>query len=212
MISIYHTAVESKLSDRTLCRYLNGIPVSFQEKIKRYRKRADQEISIIGKALLSDGLAELGFSNQPLRMLRLDEYNRPYIDGSIDFNISHSDNHVVCALTESGRVGLDIEKIKPIDTSDYFNMFNLAIREKILKAPDRTREIYRYWTMVEAVVKADGKGMFTPISQVRIINGTASMNDKKWKIHEIPIGKNTVCHCAAEEEKSRIILKERFYG
>ena len=107
-------------------------------------------------------------------------------------------------LAENGRVGLDIEKIKPIDSADYCGVFHPAIREKILQAPDPIMEIYRYWTMLEAVVKAYGRGLFAPLSDIRISEGTAFLAGRKWVLYEIPVGQNTVCHCAAEAEKSRI--------
>ena len=91
---------------------------------------------------------------------------RPYLDGSdLDFNITHTDRAVFCAIarsSEDGRVGIDAERVDRVSTLRSMALaerwFTGEERRIFAKAP--TPETFlSVWTKKEALVKWTGEGM-----------------------------------------------------
>jgi 4'-phosphopantetheinyl transferase len=118
-------------------------------------------------------------------VIRADAYGRPALAlkkmparpkiESLDFSISHSGNIFVMGVISSGRIGMDVEMIRPamfpseIDfpaVMQYY--FSEAEREWLesLAAPKRIEAFYRCWTAKEAMVKAIGLGATFGFDQV----------------------------------------------
>ncbi len=80
-----------------------------------------------------------------------DENGKPYLEGCpVFFNISHSGEYVVCALSDAA-VGVDIEKINPISIKVMLRFFGKAILSP--------REQMRIWTRYESYGKFAGIGI-----------------------------------------------------
>ncbi len=93
------------------------------------------------------------------RILRKD-HGKPYIPGGVEFNLSHSGDVTVCAVSASP-VGVDIELIKEREISRLIKAFGERERQCIEEknAEARLREFYRAWTVKEAVCKLKGCGI-----------------------------------------------------
>jgi 4'-phosphopantetheinyl transferase len=84
---------------------------------------------------------------------------RPYISDNVcrkgDFNLSHSGNWIVAALTHHGRIGVDVEKIGPLNEE----LLTYALSETELEmihqqSPvDQVKTFYELWTTKEAIYK-----------------------------------------------------------
>jgi len=90
----------------------------------------------------------------------------------IFFNLSHTQGFTVLAVTNFPGIGIDIEKILPIDTKtglakDCFSAWEFQQMEQI---PSEKWEpvFYDYWTRKESVVKAQGKGLFTSLQSFSV--------------------------------------------
>lgn len=119
-------------------------------------------------------------------ILRRDEHGRPYTsvsDFPFDFNVSHSNAHVACAiLTGKGRVGIDVEE--PIPEARAARLWaRYATEHEQTHLPtkqDFSDAFTRIWTVREAMAKQDGRGMplrFDATScppHLRVICGTLS--------------------------------------
>jgi 4'-phosphopantetheinyl transferase len=97
---------------------------------------------------------------------RYDSYGKPWLhsnDEELNFNISHSHSWGLYAFTYGRKVGIDIERIRPI--KDIDTIINSVFSEQEIKAflhlnrAERLEGFYRCWTRKEAVVKALGKGL-----------------------------------------------------
>ena len=85
---------------------------------------------------------------------------KPYfVDGNLHFSISHTKDHVFCALF-TRPVGLDAEEAD--------REINLRLAEKILSAPEKKRfdaaedkreALLRLWVLKEAAAKLSGEGL-----------------------------------------------------
>lgn len=83
------------------------------------------------------------------------------------FNVAHSDNAMVIAITRVGSIGVDVEKRRWLAderelVSRFFERGEVAEYESL---PDclRTEGFYNGWTRKEAVLKARGDGLNTSL-------------------------------------------------
>ena len=127
--------------------------VSEINAIKNIQKRAE---SLAGLYLLSL------FEGLPSGELKRTEQGRPFFAGAkdFDFNISHSEGLAVC-VTDTGRVGADVERLRPI--KDALGLaaryFSPSERELIEKSEDKSEAFLRAWTKSEAYAKYTGEGL-----------------------------------------------------
>lgn len=88
-------------------------------------------------------------------IIRKNEHGKPIIVGEdIYFNISHSNNAIACALSDS-KIGVDIELIGEIRGSVLRKCFT----EKEAGLVQTNADFYRYWTLKESYLKAVGTGI-----------------------------------------------------
>ncbi len=86
----------------------------------------------------------------------------PY-QGGLDFNLTHTDGYGLLAVIQAGRVGIDIEHVKPRAGITRV-IRRIAVEEELnwwqsLPAEEQTWAFYRLWTIKEAGLKAIGTGM-----------------------------------------------------
>lgn len=88
-----------------------------QLRIDKFRFEEDKYRSVTGEMLARKAIAS--WCNIPLSriVLSVASSGKPYVPGlSVEFNVSHSGNMVVCAVDDHP-IGIDIEKIRPVDLS-----------------------------------------------------------------------------------------------
>lgn len=118
----------------------------------------------------------------------------------IFFNISHSHNIALLAVTGIGNVGVDVEYIRPeIATIELaFNTFSHAELSSLNKVarPDFPYAFYKYWTLKEAFIKGIGKGLSFPLKDFDVSidqkysNKLLNIKDEKvninnWKLFNL---------------------------
>lgn len=90
----------------------------------------------------------------------------------LQFNISHSGDLVVIALAEGPRVGVDVERLRPISEADGIvaRCFAPGERSAYHRASDAEKPalFYRAWTRKEAYLKATGEGLAFPLDRVDV--------------------------------------------
>ncbi|MCP4117672.1 MAG: 4'-phosphopantetheinyl transferase superfamily protein [Desulfobacteraceae bacterium] len=187
-------------------RCLGRIPENLQARICRYHRWQDRLATLVGKLLVKDGLSAL-WGDDVLDRLAHDNYGRPYIRGTMDFNVSHSGRYVTCAFADRGRVGIDIEKVRPLDWPDFRYEFRLEEQAVIELSNDPLHSFYEHWTAKEAVVKADGRGMQIPLTDVRLDSNRAILYDKTYWLKRIQLGHGYSCCVAADREICGVIMQ-----
>lgn len=147
---------------------IGNIPAS----CKKSREVREHEA---GLHLLSYGMELLGL---PIQAFYYNKYEKPYFKGfgSPYFSISHSSNHVACAISRT-EIGCDIEKIKSVP---HILDKELDKIRYINKSTDEICETNRtiLWTIYESIAKCIGKGI--PVHQEDI--DTFAWNVKTWMI------------------------------
>lgn len=114
----------------------------------------------------------------------LDEPHRT----DLRFNLSHSGGRAIVGLTRSGRIGVDIEWIDR-STSDLDRIarrfFSANEYATIRATPDSQKRdaFFTIWTLKEALLKARGDGLSTPLNQFEVAFGpgeTARLVRTDW--------------------------------
>ncbi len=102
------------------------------------------------------------------------EHGKPHLQANpyaLQFNVSHSADIAIFALTTYQEIGVDIEKIEPHFREDVAKRF-FSSQEYAqlmdLTGDARNKGFYQIWSRKEALIKAAGKGLFTLSSDFSI--------------------------------------------
>jgi 4'-phosphopantetheinyl transferase len=105
----------------------------------------------------------------------------------IHFNLSHSHETVLCAITAVGEIGVDVEKIREVPDLEKIVRQFFSTREraafKEIPSSQRKQAFFRCWTRKEALIKAMGGGLSLPLDQfdVSILpDPAAALLDIHW--------------------------------
>jgi 4'-phosphopantetheinyl transferase len=126
------------------------------------------------------------------------EYGKPYLSGNpLHFNLSHSGEWGLCAVTRIGVIGVDLETVDPaLDFAALARRFLSAAENRWLFALPRSRQrraFFRLWTRKEAWLKGQGGGFSE--SELGLvpehIAATAAMAGGWWLMN-LPIKRGVV--------------------
>ncbi len=210
MINIYYARFDKIISPCRWDRYFGLLPPDQQDRNKLYRRWEDKNAHLLGRVLLYYSLIEEGCRQNPLYEIRYTAYSRPFINQNIDFNISHAGYYVVCALGRDCKLGIDIEKYDQVEFELLQNTMNEKQWEAIKRSFSPGKAFYRYWTVKESVIKADGRGLSLPIADIDIHDDVAICEEKKWHLTSFHFDQFHV-GCLATNSARRAINYRQFH-
>ena len=190
---------------------LKQLPITLQTKILKYHNWQDGERSLAGNILLLKGLYSIGQKQYTLDDLKYTKFQKPYFDEAISFNITHSGEYVICALSETNRVGVDVEVIKDIPMEDFTNLFANQEWNDVINATNKLRAFYTLWTKKEAFLKAVGCGLSQPLNEVVIENDRITWENQPWFLHEIVLDQYHIAYICCDVVTPQIQLMEIYY-
>lgn len=167
----------------------------------------DRQAALLGKLMLLKGLTDQGYPAGVLDRIKHSSYGRPYIEGAPDFNISHSGEYIFCAIAERGRVGVDVEKVTPIDIHDFRRFMSDEEWAGIDTSTDRLRCFYDTWTLKESVIKADGRGLSAPFTRIHFAHNKAVLDDSIWYVARL-VSNSSVSAFLAYDHENEIVMQE----
>lgn len=184
-MQVYYATIDALTLDAYQY-YLHRLPETERSKVLRYRRHQDAYLSVLGKALLMRGLADSDYDYNLIHNYKITAFGRPYMLSGPKFNISHSGNVAVCALSENA-VGADIEEVKQIDIDLFVDYFIPEEWNFIQTAPNPIAAFYTLWCQKEAVVKADGKGLSNSLKDVVTLRHQTELNETIYhtQLHSI---------------------------
>jgi 4'-phosphopantetheinyl transferase len=96
----------------------------------------------------------------------------------VRFSVTHTFGFAACAITNSLRVGVDVEHISRARQIAAVADFAFGGEERDalgrLRGPKRDHELVRLWTLKEAYSKARGLGLRLPFDQCQFHSATPS--------------------------------------
>lgn len=143
-------------------------------RFRRFRRSEDRDRAILARAFLRLALSRYGAGPPETIRLSASEGGKPGFAGDgaaahLRFNVSHSGDLVLLAFALV-EVGVDVERVRTgvdfVAIAERF--FSADEREAISRATDSNRAdvFFRVWTRKEAVLKAAGTGLMTPLPEV----------------------------------------------
>ena len=167
----------------TICQSL----LSPEEATRAERRRQPQarRLFITGRGVLRQLLAAVtGLDPRELAIIAASG-GKPELPGSgIAFNVAHSGDTILIAVSRSGQLGVDVEHIDPTRPFDEVAQHSCTPGESLelfaLNDMDERRQaFYRLWTRKEAVAKADGRGLALPFNSFALPLSAASSTPVK---------------------------------
>ncbi len=191
-----YLADASALSDEALFAVLYAkMPAERRAKIDGYVFPKDRRLCLAAGLLLERCLREAGLERWELEYGR---WGKPRVRGGEGpcFNLSHSGERVLCALSGS-EVGCDIEQLADFEQElarRFFTAGEYAYIAARQTEAERSRAFYRLWTLKESFMKATGLGMRLALDSFELDLGAAapalrrSPSAEAWRFREFDFG------------------------
>lgn len=139
-----------------------------KQRASRFRFPTDRDRYIVSHGSLRDVLGRY-LHRQPHQLtFSVNKYGKPSLAHSkLEFNLSHSNDFALIAITQGRKVGVDVEHIRT-----DIEMENIARRHfsrveisELMSLPPEQREagFFNCWTRKEAYIKAQGVGLSLPL-------------------------------------------------
>jgi 4'-phosphopantetheinyl transferase len=145
-----------------------------RERADRFVRAEDRTRFIVGRGVLRTILGRyLGLDPRQLRFC-YNPFGKPALEAAaggelIRFNVSHSGDIALYAVTSGREIGIDIERIRPdFGTEEiaqrFFSEPEIATLRG-LPASCRLEAFFACWTRKEAYLKARGEGLSLPLNR-----------------------------------------------
>ena len=209
-VQITYTYMSLFIQHSSLGALLRYLPRELHADILRYKFEKDQYARVIGKYLLLKQLEGLGYQPEVLKDLKKDAYEKPVLNEvPLSFNIAHSKDLVVCAVSDKCRLGVDVEYVKPVDTAIFQDQFTRSEWDKI-KADDSLQTFYEYWTKKESVIKADGRGLQIPLPSIDTTQAIVQLQDTptQWHLQPLMLDQAYKAHLCTSSKVSQVITQK----
>jgi 4'-phosphopantetheinyl transferase len=141
-------------------------------RLTRFRRAADRARYLAAHALVRLVLTEGRASAATLRFDRScrcgEAHGKPVLPGGPGFSLTHAGALVGVAVWPHGAVGLDVEQVR--DVADLASLAtHVHSPAELARGGDTDRAaFFRTWTRKEALLKATGDGLATPMSAITI--------------------------------------------
>jgi 4'-phosphopantetheinyl transferase len=164
----------------------------------RFSFHRDRNAYITTRSALRDLLGQY-LSNPPSEIrISYADRGKPHLDPAtspLQFNVSHTRGLALLAFAMNRRLGIDVEKIRPIDNWQdiarrYFSQKEIA-ELAALPPAQRDEGFYTCWTRKESYVKASGEGLLVPLDSfdVTLTPGAPEIltaaDASKWTLRSI---------------------------
>jgi 4'-phosphopantetheinyl transferase len=196
-----------------------------QKRADRFRFPRDAHRFIVGRGILRALLGRyLQISPEQLQFCYGDHGKPALVSDLADgltFNISHSEELMLCAIARGCHVGIDLEYLRPVNnleelTQRFFSPQEHAAIHALPEA-SRLRSFFQHWTCKEALLKASGDGLMD-LSAIALhihsdIAQLVSWNNAvrpvhSWSVQLFTPAPNCVAAIAADSRERSLSLRQ----
>jgi len=183
MLEVYAVKQDERVVSLKYERMLSYVSVEKRDRVKRFFRREDAERALIADVLIRSIIChKTNLNNSELRFEK-DKYGKPFLKylPNFHFNLSHSGEWIACAISDYA-VGVDIEKVKPIDFGIAERFFSNEEYDELMSKRDEEQLSFFYdlWTLKESYIKAVGRGLHLPLDEFALIfkNGSVFLKSE----------------------------------
>jgi 4'-phosphopantetheinyl transferase len=167
-----------------------------RERADRFHFEKDRVAFTVARAAARSILGACLEANPCGLVFQYGPQGKPALDGAaansgLRFNVSHSGQLALVAVTRDREIGVDIERIRPLKAGDRLpERFFSQAEVKSLRALPETKQLegfFTCWTRKEAYIKAKGGGLSVPLDQftVSLAPGEPpALLDVRWDLQE----------------------------
>lgn len=179
----------SNVKDLNIDKVKEFLPIFRIEKMEKLQKESDKKLSAGVWLLLCKVLKKYNINIDKYQYKTTDN-GKPYLDGSkYHISYAHSGDFVIVGISKKP-VGVDIEKIREIDTKISDLIFNEEDKKQL-----QNSTFFDVWTLKEAAGKQTGKGLSKEVKvdyenscNINKIKGySIGITLTKYKIKEIKL-------------------------
>ncbi len=153
-----------------------ALPADERSRWERLTNAAVAQRFVAGRWLLRCALAAVIGGRPDEFALQYGEHGKPTLAappvGGLAFNLSHSGDLAALAVVRDGRVGIDVERARPLSDAPRLAQRILTVNEvahyESLPAEKRLPTLIAAWARKEAVLKALGTGISGSPSSVAV--------------------------------------------
>lgn len=164
-VHVWRVSLESSMT--AIGRHTRALSDDERDRAAAFRRRRDAIRFVVAHAALRDVLGRyLDVEPDRIRFER-GPHGKPRLsDDRVRFNLSHSGDLALCAVTRHREVGVDVEQIAPeladlrVAEAEFSESEIAALRA--LPDDARPAEFLALWTRKEAALKATGDGLAAP--------------------------------------------------
>jgi 4'-phosphopantetheinyl transferase len=218
--------------DVLLHEYEQLLSESERQRRSRFVFAHDQHCFLVTRALLRTVLSRyIGDVTPAEWIFAPNVHGRPEIVNDhpaakrVSFNISHTRNLVVLALTHSRELGVDTENVRraaPLEIADRFFAAAEVASLHALPPEAQPRRFFEYWTLKESYIKARAMGLSIPLDTLsfdfvgnrrvvmRIDTGQPAPATNWWLWQSSVRGDYLIALCAERDGSHvpRVLIKE----
>ncbi len=169
-----------------------------RKRAQRLRSAEKSRAFVVARTRLRQILSRYLAIDPRAIAFHFNDYGKPFLaDDPLTFNLSHSADWGLCAVTQGEDVGVDLEAVNPgLDYAAMATRFFSAAEHAWLQSlpvSRRCRSFYRLWTRKEAWLKGRGRGFATrdqnlPTPHIAVTSGAAG----DWWLRNLPVAKGYV--------------------
>lgn len=195
--------------------YLSWLDEQERSRYERFRFPHHRHEYLVAHALLRSTLSRYGDRPPEAWSFVRNAYGRPEVAAEngpppLRFNLSHTEGLVACVVTRSAAIGVDVEGTERAGDLKAIAAMTFAPAEltdlNALTGADWKRHFFALWTLKEAYIKAQGKGLSIPLQQfefrfrldaitdIQFASRIDSENTQDWRFALL---KPTQQHCLA---------------
>lgn len=187
MLKIYYINMQKVDLSKCVQQFDKIISKDRMKSANKYKFQDDKKRSLLAELIVRYALRyDFGLNGSSI-FFEKNSFGKPYIkDSPLQFNISHSGEYVICAVSDKP-VGIDIE-IYGKYQENLLNYFHQNERSFLMKIPVETRWKYFYnlWSLKESFIKYLGRGLSFPLGSFEVVKNQNDYNiircdQKKFK-------------------------------
>jgi len=198
----------SQIGPMLVEQWISSLSAQKQEAIQRLLHHRSKVDSLAGLQLLKMCTLDEGIMNFDLKEVEYPAGGKPYWQGEgsfFDFNISHSGDFILAAISQSVTLGVDVEKIKELKRLSFKRVMS---SEELAKIQEQPRLFFDLWSKKEAVVKAADTVGLARMGDVSLNGSNANLDGRSWYLKTLELDEAYVINLATSEPVDEVIVKQ----